>query len=175
MMVNGLLAAIIVSAVWIVLQNLLMHFRPAENRFGAMLTGYLLSLPAVYLVYQWLLSRPTPSTDEAYGLGLFHAYLFHLLLYFCYGECFYHVERSVTLRFFVEILQRGDRGAKIEAIQQDYSIDEMVRQRLEVMRDHQFLAGGHDGWRLRLKGAVLARLQMLGSRFFQFKGQHERM
>ena len=53
-MKQGVFAAVVVSLVWIILQNLLMFVRPAENRFKAMLTGYILSLPFVFFVYRWL-------------------------------------------------------------------------------------------------------------------------
>ena len=53
-MKQGVFAAVVVSLVWVFLQNLLMFVRPAENRFKSMLTGYILSLPFVFPVYRWL-------------------------------------------------------------------------------------------------------------------------
>jgi hypothetical protein len=179
MMAHGIIIAIAVSLIWILLQNLLMHFRPAEDRFGAMLRGYALSLPLVFVAYQWLPPMSAVVADatqrESYAMGLFHAYFFHLLLFFLYAECFYHVERSVTLRFFVELLKRGEQGAKIDVIKTGYSVDDMIRQRLQVMRDQGFLEERPPGWHFRLKGLLLARISRLGSKLFQFKAQHERM
>ena len=129
--------------------------------------------------YEWLPQFSEVVADamqhESYAMGLFHGYFFHLLLFFLYAECFYHVERSVTLRFFVELLKRGDQGATIHVIQTHYSVDGMIQQRLEVMRDQGFLEQRPDGWHLRLKGLLLARVSRTGSWLFHFKAQHERM
>jgi hypothetical protein len=178
MTAQGIIAAIAVSTLWIVLQNVLMHFRPAEDRFGAMLKGYAISLPFVFVGYHWLPPFSEAIADamrvESYWMGLFHAYFFHLLLFFCYAECFYHIERSVTLRFFVELLQRGGKGAKMDVIRSGYPVDDMIRTRLEVMRDQRFLEQRGDHWHLCRKGLWLARVSRLGSRLFQFMPQHKR-
>ena len=85
-MAHGILVGCLISFAWILVQNLLMHVRPAENRFGAMLLGYLLSLPFVWILYRWM-PPLTPGiaaglNREAFGLGLTHACATHLLLYF---------------------------------------------------------------------------------------------
>lgn len=177
-MIHGIIIAAVVSVVWIFLQNLLMHARPAKNRFRSMLSGYLLSLPVVFIAYRWLppfsACIAESMTTESPVMGVFHAYFFHLLVFFCYAECFYHVERSVTLRLLVELLQHGNEGVQLQAIQARYSVGDMIRQRLEVLRDRGFLERQGDGWRLRPKGLLLARATAALSRLFQAPMQHER-
>ena len=177
-MKQGVFAAMVVSLVWILLQNLLMFVRPAENRFKSMLTGYILSLPFVFFVYRWL---SMPGFVDAGGvatespwLGPLHAYFFHLLLFFCYVECFYHIERSVSLRLLVELLKQGDAGAHLQEIQVRYPVEGMIQQRLEVLRDRGFIELRNDSWHLHFKGKVLARVTATMSWLFQAKGQHER-
>lgn len=179
MLAHAILAALIVSIVWIVLQNLLMHCRPTENRFRAMALGYLLSLPFVFVVF-WLLppfSRGIAVTmrHESFLMGLLHAYLVHLLGFFFYGECFYYVERSVTLRLLVELLRHGGQGASLQVVQQQYSVGEMIYQRLNVLRDRGFIEQRDGRWYLRTKGIWLVRLQLTAAWLFQFKPQHERV
>ena len=168
MTAHGLFAALIVSAAWILAQNLLMHLRPAENRFKAMVVGYLGSLPFVYATYRWL---PVCPSQESLAMGLFHAYFFHLLLFFCYGECFYHVERSVTLRLLVELLEHHS----VKNIQCHYNIDTMIRERLEVLRDRGFVEKRESLWRLCFKGLALARFTVAIAWLFRIKPQHERL
>jgi len=175
MMAQGLIVAVMVSVVWILVQNLFMHVRPAENRFKAMIIGYVVSLPFVFVVYQWMPSLALDSGGESPALGLFHAYFFHLLLFFCYAECFYHVERSVTLRLLVEILQHGDEPAPLQAIQGRYNVEGMIRDRLEVLRENGFVERVDDSWRLLFKGALLARVTVAAARTFHIKPQHERL
>jgi hypothetical protein len=175
---RGIMAAFVVTITWIVLQNLLMFARPAENRFRAMLLGYLLSVPFVYVAYRWFVQLPfpagSPSATESPRLGWIHAYFFHLLLFFFYVECFYHVERSVTLRLLVELLKRGPAGAPISGLQGSYPVEGMIHQRLGVLRERGFVEQ-HDGaWHLSFKGQVLARVTNAISWFYQSQGQHER-
>ena len=177
-MKQGVFAAIVVTLAWVFLQNLLMFVRPAENRFRAMLTGYLLSLPFVFPVYRWLpalgfVDAGGAATESPY-MGFFHAYLFHLLLFFCYVEFFYSVERSVSLRLLVELLKQGDAGAALQEIQGRYPVEGMIQQRLEVLRDRGFIELRNDSWHLRFKGKLLARVTVAMSWLFQAKGQHER-
>lgn len=177
-MEQGVLAAVVVSVTWIVLQNLWMFVRPAENRFRAMLLGYLLSLPFVLPAYWWLLTLRVLDTGgvstESPCLGPFHAYFFHLLVFLFYVECFYHVERSVSLRLLVELLKQGDKGARLQEIQGRYPVEGMIQQRLEVLRDRGFIELRNDSWHLRFKGIWLARVTITMSWLFQSKGQHER-
>ena len=177
-MKQGVFAAVVVTLAWVLLQNLLMFVRPAENRFRAMLTGYILSLPFVYPVYRWM---PVPgfvddggaATESPY-LGLFHAHFFHLLLFFCFVECFYHIERSVSLRLLVELLKQGDKGAPLQEIRGRYPVEGMIQQRLEVLRDRGFIELQNNSWQLCFKGELLARVTIAIAWLFQAKGQHER-
>jgi hypothetical protein len=176
MMVHGLIVAVVVSLGWILLQNLLMHVRPSENRMLAMVTGYLMSLPFVFVLYRWMpMVGGTMGHSESFAMGLVNAYFLHMMLFFQYGNCFYHVERSVTIRFLVELLKHGDRGAAMDTIQTQYSLDEMIQQRMEVMRDRGLVELRGKTWYLRPKGLLLARIAIIGSWLFQMKGQHERM
>jgi hypothetical protein len=168
------MVAIVVSVAWILVQNLIMHVRPAEHRFGAMLLGYLFSLPFVFLAYRWMPGFTDTVTMESPTMGLIHAYFFHLLLFLFYAECFYHVERSVTFRLLVELLQSGPSGLPLQAIQSRYSVDEMVEQRLEVLRNNGFLKREGDIWRLRPKGLFLASATAALSWVFQSEAQYER-
>jgi hypothetical protein len=170
-MEHGVSIAILVSFAWIVGQNLLMHLRPAKNRLRIMCAGYLVSLPFVFLAYRWIPPLVHPTST---AIGLFHGYFFHLLLFLCYVECFYHIERSVTFRLLVELLHAGQPGLPLRALQAQYSVDEMVAQRLEVLREKGFLDRQGDDWSLRPKGLRLARVTATLSWIFQSKGQHER-
>ena len=169
MMARGIFVGSVVSIAWIVVQNALMHWRPAENRFYAMLIGYVLSLPFVLISYRFLPARD--AGIESPLLGLFHACFFHLLVFLCYGECFYHVERSVTLRLLVELLGHNS----LQTIQSRYNVEGMIRERLEVLRDRGFVERVDDSWRLRSKGAALARVTVILSKLSGVTLQHERI
>jgi len=179
-MLGGVVIALLVSALWMSAQVIAMQIRPAAHRFRSMLLGYLVSLPFVYLCYralpvalpqtwQWLV-----GSEHALSI-LIHAYLGHLLLFFFYVECFYHVERAVTLRLLIEIMQQPSREASLRQIEADYNIDEMIVRRLEVLELNGFVEQQGDRWRLLEKGRRLARVMRLSCWIFQSKTQDERL
>lgn len=174
-MIRGILTALIVTAAWITIQIIWMHIKPTENRFKAMLLGYVLSLPLVYAAFQWLPGLCSISLHEMWGIGLFFAYFIHLLLFFLYVECFYHVERSVTLRFLVEILQRPPPGARLDEILADYNADNMIRTRLTDLEKNNFIECKQGQWRLKPKGDRFAKLMRVSSWLYQSAGQADRL
>ena len=166
-MIRGLLTAVTVTAVWITIQILWMHIKPAANRFNAMLLGYVLSLPLVYVAFQWFPGLAATPLHEPWGIGLFLAYVLHLLLYLFYMECFYYVERSVNLRFLVEILQRSPPGARLDQIMADYNVESMVRARLADLEENNFIERRKGQWFLKPKGTWVAAVLRINAWIYQ--------
>ena len=173
-MLHGLLTALVSTILWVVAQNLWMHIRPNPRRVQAILTGYILSLPLVYCVYRWMPVLLETFPHEALAMGWVHAYLLHFLLFAFYGECFFHVERSVTLRLLVEILHAGPQGAGLEVLRSQYPVGQMVAQRLEVLRKNGFLREENGRWQLQRKAKLLARFAVLGNWLLCASAQNER-
>ena len=173
-MLHGLLTALVSTLLWVSLQNLWMHVRPSPRRFRAIVTGYLMSIPLVFLVYQWMPVCCETSPQEAPGLGWLQAYLLHFLLFAFYGECFFHVERSVTLRLLVEIRDSGPAGADLDSLRAQYPVGNMVSQRLDVLRENGFLKYEQSRWQLLPKARFLARMAIIGNWLFRAAAQNER-
>lgn len=177
-MARGLIVCLLMSLAWSGLHVIAMHIRPTEKRFHAMFLAWALSLPFIALAYFFL---PLPAAvasvgaGEQPGMGLFHAYLFHLLLFFLFVECFYHVERSVTLRFLIEILRQPQGRARLEDIRNMYHVGDMVERRLEALQDHHFITKRGEHWQLLPKGRFYARAMQFSAWVFQSKGQSERL
>jgi len=174
-MAQGIMASVIVTMLWISLHLLLIHVKPVKNRFMAMICGYLVSLPfivpAYFLLPVEIVLRlevsPTPG-----GMGLFHAFLLHLLLFFLYAECFYHIERSVTLRVLVEL---NAAPARSEEIQYRYPLDEMIEKRLEILQGEGFIERRKENWYNTGKGNLFAKVMIASTWIFQSKSQKDRM
>lgn len=175
----GLLAAVLTTIAWVLAQVGWMHIRPAQNRFKAMLAGYLASLPLVWVIVRFPAAAPLAARwaeGEASWTPLFHAYLFHLLQFLLYVECFYHVERSVTLRFLVEIQQRDTgAGATFADITGEYNIREMILRRMEVLQENHFVELRDGRWFLKPKGRLFATAMQISTWIFQSDPQSERI
>lgn len=148
-----------------------MHIRPAKNRIRAMTIGYLAGLPAVFLLCRLDFLVFGTQTYERTGVILFHAYFLHLLIFLLYAECFYHIERAVTLRLLLEIQNGEDHPGSAINITREYNAEEMVRRRLDVLESHAFVERRGESWMLRRKGRVFARLMQFSSWLFQSANQ----
>lgn len=174
-MIRGILTAALVTLVWISIQIVWMHIKPAKNRFKAMCLGYGLSLPFIYLAFQWLPGLKSIVFNESWGIGLFWAYGLHGLLFGFYAQGFYHVERSVTLRFLVEILRRSPPGAPLQQILAEYNVASMISARLAVLEKNNFIQSQAGLWRLRPKGAWLVQAMRISAWIFQSTPQVDRL
>ena len=176
MLLPGVITAGLVSGAWILAHIGWVHLRPAGHRLAAMTVAYLASLPFTWPAFRfvagWLQTNPAVSP----GPGLTLAFLLGLLLYFLFVECFYHVERSVTLRFLVEILRRRSSGtATIRNIQDNYSLEAMIGKRIELLRENGFIEESNGRWVLRPKGRRFCRLMAFSCWLFQSKTQDQRL
>ncbi|HWB58598.1 MAG TPA: hypothetical protein VG733_03860 [Chthoniobacteraceae bacterium] len=174
---TAVIASFSVTALWIAAHLVAMHMRPAKGRMGAMFKAWLLSLPVLVIVLLLLnnieVFRVALNGHESGLLSWFLAAVLHLLLFFLFVECFYHVERSVTLRLLVEIQIAGHPS--IETIMKDYSVDDMILRRIEAMERSGFITKSGEGWVLLPKGAAYAKIMGLSCWIFQSKTQDERM
>jgi len=177
-MVFGLLTAVLVSLIWIVVQIAWMHFDPVENRIRAMTIGYLLSLPFVYIGYHYLPFIEylgDVCVGEAWALGLLNAYFLHLLIFLLYVECFYHVERAVTLRILIEIMEYPEQDVPLQFITGHYNVKDMISARMAVLEAHHFIKETPSGYVLLRKGRLFAILMLISVWIFQSKPQSERV
>lgn len=171
-MLHGIIAASIASAAWIAVQNLLMAYRPAEARLRAMAIAFFSSLPLLFAV-EAILPVEVPQTESPW-MGLLHALIVHTLIFLCYAECFYHVERSVTFRLLVELLPYQKNGATIDDIRTRYSQDGMIASRLAVLERSGFVRRHGEMWELTRAGRVYAAGVEALSRLFRSKSQADR-
>ena len=176
---TAVISSFAVTLLWIVGHLVAMHIRPAAGRMGAMARAWLASLP-VLLVVLVALNRMDKLVIALNGqehplLSYFHALLLHVLLFFLFVECFYHIERSVTLRLLVEIDAATSAKPTVGYIMKDYSVDDMITRRLAAMEQSGFIKRAGDKWVLAGKGRSFAKIMGLSCWIFQSKPQNERL
>ena len=176
---TAVIASLAATTLWIIAHLVAMRIKPAKNRLAAMFKAYLLSLPVLLAALAIL------NHDEQLVLSLngrehaliswFYALVLELLFFFCFVECFYHIERAVTLRLLVEIQAIEKTGASIETIMKDYSVDEMVVRRLADLGRSGFVIKTGERFTLSAKGRLFAKAMTYSAWIFQSKAQHERL
>lgn len=171
-MVKGIIVACIASGLWIVAQNVCMHFWPTQRRLRAMTYGVCAGLPLLVCVY-WFLPLTSPANESPY-LGPMQAIIAYVLLFAGYAEFFYHVERSVTIRILVELIPYGGAGTTVDAIKTSYPQEDMIFRRLQVLEKNGFVRHQQGGWKLTAKGAILADGVAVALRVFGAQTQADR-
>jgi hypothetical protein len=177
-MAHGVVIALLVSAAWMSLQLAAMHVWPARNRLRVKFFCYLASLPFVYILYRWMPMPVAIARDparEAYAMGLFHAYFLHLLMFLLYAECFFHIERAVTLRFMIEIMRHPAEATPLTDITRQYGIEHMIGTRLKVLEQKNFIEKRDGRWHLKPKGLLFAKAMRVSNWVYQSAPQDQRM
>lgn len=176
---TAIISSFAVTLLWIIGHLVTMQFRPAAGRMGAMARAWLASLP-VLLIVLVALNRMDKLVIALNGqehplISYFYALLLHVLLFFLFVECFYHIERSVTLRLLVEIDAAATAKPTVGSLMKDYSVDDMITRRLDAMEQSRFIKRAGDKWVLASKGQSFARIMRLSCWIFQSKPQNERL
>jgi len=146
---------------------------------AAMAKTWLVSLPVLLFVLL-VLNHSNALVEvlngqESPSLSYSCALLLQILLFFLFVECFYHVERSVTLRLLVEIQAATFTGRSVGTIMKDYSVDEMISRRLDVMLRSGLVRKTNGKWNLTSKGEAFAKIMSISCWIFQSKPQNERL
>ena len=179
-MIRGITIAIIVSFIWILVQNIIIRFWSIKNRLKVMFTWFALSLPFIHVLYYFM---PLPyifsikyitACQEKLWIGLFHSYFLHLLIFFFYVECYFHIDRAVTLRLLCEIYISKTGYISISDLQNKYDLHNMVRRRLEILNKNGYIVEDSGYLKNTEKGNFFATIMFISSWIFQSKSQLER-
>ncbi len=177
-MLTGLLASFVTTLLWMIVCIFLMHCHPPSPRFKLMLRSFIFSLPFLGL-FLFLLQHQSDLVEKLNGaeapfLAYLIAFILHFLFFFFFVECFYHVERSVTLRLLIEI-HESLTPLSVSTLMRDYSVNDMIKRRLENMLSSKWIYRENDQWRLTSKGLWLARIMHISCWIFQSKPQNKRL
>jgi DNA-binding HxlR family transcriptional regulator len=175
-MLTGIVAAVLGFLLCVAGHLLAMHRAPAKGRLGAMTRAFALGFPVTLLLVPAVrvLGGGWDGAEHP-ALAWLVAILLHILLFFLFVECFYHIERSVTLRLLVELLEHPQGAATAAEIMRDYSVDDMIRRRLDDLVRNGWIGEGEGRYRLTAKGAGLARVMRASIWLYQSKPQNERL
>lgn len=158
MMGRGMILAFLTVGGWVFLQPLVLRLVPPRRHFRAILFLYAASFTAYLLLY-WNFAESFRILDL-----LPNGALLHLLLFCTTMQCYYYVDRPITLRILVELSKRPGERLFLKELQSLYSVPFMVAKRLEILSDSAYITRRDEKWFLTRKGIFFARIFRLGGR-----------
>jgi len=81
----------------------------------------------------------------------------------------------VTLRLLVELWRRPAGRAQIEQIQANYNVKSMIRNRLTVLEENNFIELKDGKCWLKTKGLRMAKAMRVSAWIYQSAGQSDRL
>ena len=159
-MLKGYILAIALTLIWIVLQIIVFHAFKPQKRFAVMTLLFIVTIP-FYFIFDMatpenLYFLPASLSATPDFLGLANGFILYVLLYGTYVECFYYIDRPLTLRMLIEFLDAPGGTLTLAELQKRYSFREMIQTRLESMVANGYLVHGTRTFQLTSKGKAFA-------------------
>jgi len=172
-MLKGLLLSGLMTLLWGIAQLIVFHVSFSRSRFRSMVTGFVATLPVYLVLYVltpadlgWL---PGRFADTRFLLGLLNGLGFHGLLFLTLAQFYFHVDRSITLRYLTEFGKAPRRFLTLEIVRQGYGVEGIVQSRLEAMVVNRFLICRETRYYLTWKGRVAAWMGGLTRKLFRIQ------
>jgi hypothetical protein len=161
MLLTLMTAAVALLSIQVVLVMVVSASGGIHNIYMAIIIVCLATVPAAFVSDTFLLGRALTRDGR----------LFLVLSHLALGGLFFHFmtlpDRSVTLRILVELLSAAGESLSAAQLGQRYSVQTMIRSRLEQLSAAGFLDITADGQiRLTRKGLWFGRLVTMGRRIF---------
>lgn len=170
-MVKGWVISVFMIVVWVAAQLSLFHGRHPRQLFRTMTFLFIPSLP-VYAAGYLLMPPdlgflPKGLVQGPPLLGLLNGLMLHLLLYATYVACFYYIERPLTLRILIALLQDPQRKWTLSEIKTVYRLGYLIRRRLEAMETGGLLTKRGEKYFLTPKGRRVGQWLYRGRTFLK--------
>ncbi len=125
------------------------------------LLSHILFLPVYATIGIFWLFDSNSNAGEShllYGLPLFNGLFLYLVLFLLYESVVSKVERSVTVKMFLEIYQRG-QGPHVERTSGDIiDKEEMLLTRVDGLLREKFIESRNSRYRITARGARSAKI-----------------
>jgi hypothetical protein len=91
------------------------------------------------------------------------------LLYLTWVQCYYHVDRSITLRLITEFARTSTRSLTVDEIEAVCGLQTLIGTRLDALLHHGFLVRQEGRYYQTPLGISAARLGQLARRIIRLK------
>ena len=158
-MIIGIIYAIVISFLAILFSPLFKGIYK-DSGLGRRLISYLVFLP-VYVVFVFILIEydlGTKGTKFWYGLSLFNGVILYSVIFFVYESLLSKVERSVTIKIFLEVYKRKHVECYENSLEDIVDKEEMLLTRIDGLLREKFIQGHKGCYRATDKGKRCAKI-----------------
>ena len=172
-MIEGVLLAAFVFTLFLAVHFLHFHYwHPYERWKAVSRTAKFFFV--LYTLTFWLLPFPNwlGLLDATNASAKFFAYangaLVYIFLFLSYGQFYFLVDRGVSARILIEIVQSPDRELSRAAISSRYVVEHLQGRRIEDMIYGKYLVEESGRYRLTRKGVLFARMFLFCKKYLHF-------
>lgn len=98
------------------------------------------------------------ETNLYFGLSLFNGLIFYILMFFVYESILSKVERSVTIKIFLEIYQRGQIAHNERPLDEIINKEKELLTRINGLLRQKFIVKKNNLYRVTTKGSGSAKI-----------------
>lgn len=162
-MLKGYLICFFLVLLWVLIQIVAFRLFSIRKKFFFFTAVYLLLLP----VYVWIFKMtpanfyflPVKLAQTPEWLGMINGFILFLLLYCTYAEFFFYIDRPLTFRILIRMLQQKGGTLFTESnLRSLYPMDDILKPRLESMVANGYLKIEGENCFLTDKGKKFAGL-----------------
>jgi len=114
-----------------------------------------------FLPEEWVLT--------SMSLTLVNGIIFHVLVFLTCVLMFFHIDRSITLRILTEFSKSPDGTLNLDGLKQIYSVEIMIKGRLEVMNENGYSRIVDGRYKLAPRGRLAVHLFRISRKMLKLK------
>lgn len=169
-MIEAILLAVVTFLFFLISQFFYFHYREPRNRWRAV-SYFSYIFFAIYVVVYWLapssnwLGILNDANQWSRTVAFINGAVIYIFLFLSYGQFYFLIDRGVSARILVEIIESSNGALSREAIAAKYSPDVMQKRRLDDMLYGGYVFADGGMYRCTSKGKMLGTVFLWCKRY----------
>lgn len=167
-MIKGILLGFLCFILFLVLHILIFHYFRIRRHFVTLRTIFFLLIPVYVLLFfalpEGFLSILTLRPEKVTPLNIFLSLAFnfclglwlYIFLWFGYCQFYFIVDRSISVRFMIEIEDSPNKALSLDELKKIYTPDYIYSHRLDQMVETRYLIFKNGKYFNTEKGKILS-------------------
>jgi hypothetical protein len=162
-MIEAILLAVTIFLFFLGAQFFYFHYRRPQNRWRAV-SYFSYIFFVIYIVVYWLMPVSNwfgifnDANVWSRSVAFVNGAVIYIFLFLSYGQFYFLIDRGVSARILVEIIESSSGALSREAIAAQYSPDAMQKRRLDDMLYGGYVSVNDGIYRCTAKGKILGMI-----------------